>query len=181
MRARCSVSACTLCRPEISSATIRHVDFCSPPGTRPSTSLRSRTSGCPEAVVSGRWLEATSEVLRETFAACGSGTSPTSSRASGMRSDMALLEAALTSDDGETGPRLMALVAGASLEMSPRERDAVVPAAQFLAPGTECSSARPPAVSHHDIVSAAVALRRHGFEPVPHVAARSLHWLHPTQ
>jgi methylenetetrahydrofolate reductase (NADPH) len=86
---------------------------------------------------------------------------------------MALLEAALTSDDGERAA-VMALVAGASLEMSPRERDAVVPAAQFLAPGTEVFVSSPPAVSHHDIVSAAVALRRHGFEPVPHVAARSL-------
>jgi methylenetetrahydrofolate reductase (NADPH) len=69
---------------------------------------------------------------------------------------------------------VMALVAGASLEMSPRERDAIVPAAEFLTPGTEVFVSSPPAVSHHDIVSAAVALRRHGLEPVPHVAARAL-------
>ena len=68
----------------------------------------------------------------------------------------------------------MALVAGASLEMSPRERDAIAAAAEFLRPGTEVFVSAPPAVSHHDIVSAAVALRRRGFEPVPHVAARSL-------
>ncbi len=68
----------------------------------------------------------------------------------------------------------MALVSGASLEMSPRERDAIPEAADFLAPGTEVFVSSPPAVSHHDIVGAAVALRRHGFEPVPHVAARTL-------
>jgi methylenetetrahydrofolate reductase (NADPH) len=69
---------------------------------------------------------------------------------------------------------VMAVMAGASLEMSPRERDAIVPAAEFLTPSTEVFVSSPPAASHHDIVSAAVALRRHGFEPVPHVAARAL-------
>jgi methylenetetrahydrofolate reductase (NADPH) len=73
-----------------------------------------------------------------------------------------------------TRDAVMALVAGASLEMSPRQRDAIVPVAEYLAPSTEVFVSSPPAVSHHDIVSAAVALRRHGFEPVPHVAARSL-------
>jgi methylenetetrahydrofolate reductase (NADPH) len=69
---------------------------------------------------------------------------------------------------------IMALVASASLEMTPRERETVAAAAEFLAPGTEVFISAPPAVSHHDIVSSAVALRRRGFEPVPHVAARSL-------
>jgi methylenetetrahydrofolate reductase (NADPH) len=69
---------------------------------------------------------------------------------------------------------VMALVAGASLEMSPRERDAIAPAAEFLLPGTEVFVSAPPGASHHDIVSAAVALRRSGLEPVPHVAARGL-------
>ena len=80
---------------------------------------------------------------------------------------------ALASADAERDA-VMALIVGASLEMSPRERDAIAPAAEFLAPGTEVFISSPPAVSHHDIVSAAVALRRHGFEPVPHVAARAL-------
>jgi methylenetetrahydrofolate reductase (NADPH) len=69
---------------------------------------------------------------------------------------------------------IVALVSGASLEMSPRERDTIAAAADYLTPGTEVFVSSPPAVSHHDIVSAAVALRRRGFEPVPHVAARSL-------
>ncbi len=69
---------------------------------------------------------------------------------------------------------IMALVSGASLEMSPREREAVAAAAEYLAPGTEVFVSAPPAVSHHDIVGSAVDLRRRGFEPVPHVAARSL-------
>lgn len=75
--------------------------------------------------------------------------------------------------DGERAA-VMALVSGASLEMSPRERDTIAQAAEFLTPSTEVFVSSPPMVSHHDIVSAAVALRRHGFEPVPHVAARSL-------
>jgi methylenetetrahydrofolate reductase (NADPH) len=69
---------------------------------------------------------------------------------------------------------VMALMSGASLEMSPREVDAIAPAAEFLPPGTEVYISWPPAISHHDIVNAAVALRRRGFEPVPHVAARGL-------
>ena len=76
--------------------------------------------------------------------------------------------------DGER-EEVMALVSGASLEMSPREQDAI-PAAtrpRRLCLGVSSSSA-PPAVSYHDIVDAAVALRRRGLEPVPHVAARGL-------
>jgi methylenetetrahydrofolate reductase (NADPH) len=83
---------------------------------------------------------------------------------------MALLQATISNERDA----IMALVAGASLEMSPRERDAIDAAAEYLLPGTEVFVSAPPAVSHHDIVSAAVALRRRGFEPVPHVAARSL-------
>jgi methylenetetrahydrofolate reductase (NADPH) len=83
---------------------------------------------------------------------------------------MTLLHAAISNERDA----IMALVRGASLEMSPRERDTIAAAAEYLAPGTEVFVSSPPAVSHHDIVSAAVALRRHGFEPVPHVAARSL-------
>jgi methylenetetrahydrofolate reductase (NADPH) len=83
---------------------------------------------------------------------------------------MALQQATMTNERDA----IMALVAGASLEMSPRERDTIAAAADYLPPGTEVFISSPPAVSHHDIVSAAVALRRRGFEPVPHVAARSL-------
>jgi len=69
---------------------------------------------------------------------------------------------------------VMALAAGASLEMSPRERGHIERAEAFLAPGTEIFVSAPPAVNHQDIVLSAVTLRRHGFEPVPHIAARSL-------
>jgi methylenetetrahydrofolate reductase (NADPH) len=68
----------------------------------------------------------------------------------------------------------MELVAGASLEMSPREQDAIASAAACLAPGTEVFVSSPAGISHFDIVNAVVALRRHGLEPVPHVAARAL-------
>jgi methylenetetrahydrofolate reductase (NADPH) len=83
---------------------------------------------------------------------------------------MALVHATI-SDERDA---IKALVSGASLEMSPRERDTIAEAAEYLTPGTEVFVSAPPAVSHHDIVSAAAALRRRGFEPVPHVAARSL-------
>jgi methylenetetrahydrofolate reductase (NADPH) len=69
---------------------------------------------------------------------------------------------------------IMSLMAGASLEMSPREQDAVASATAFLAPGTEVFISAPARISHLDIVSAAVALRRQGLEPVPHVSARAL-------
>ena len=69
---------------------------------------------------------------------------------------------------------IMALVAHASLEMSPRERDTIEAAVEFLPPGTEVFVSSPPSVSHHDIVSAAVAVHRRGFTPVPHIAARGL-------
>ncbi len=83
---------------------------------------------------------------------------------------MALAHAAVVDDRAA----IMALASGASLEMSPRERDAIAAAAEYLSPGTEVFVSAPPAVSHHDIVSATVALRRRGFEPVPHIAARGL-------
>jgi methylenetetrahydrofolate reductase (NADPH) len=69
---------------------------------------------------------------------------------------------------------IVALTDGASLEMSPREQDAIAAAAAFLPPDTEVFISSPPTVSHHDIVNTCVALRRHGLEPVPHISARAL-------
>jgi methylenetetrahydrofolate reductase (NADPH) len=96
-----------------------------------------------------------------------------SSRANAMPSEMARARIMATPDDNERDA-VVALVSGASLEMSPRERDAIVPAAEFLRPDTEVYISSPPSVSHHEIVSAAVTLRRFGLEPVPHIAARAL-------
>jgi methylenetetrahydrofolate reductase (NADPH) len=84
---------------------------------------------------------------------------------------MAYPQAAANDDERAA---VMALVSGASLEMSPRERNTIAAAAEFLTPGTEIFISSPPKVTWQDIVSATVALRRHGFEPVPHVAARGL-------
>ena len=103
--------------------------------------------------------------------ACGSATNPTLSRANGTWSDMALPHAAIVGRTsrhyGSGRRRLVGDVAARTRRISPA-------AAEYLPPGTEVFVSAPPAVSHHDIVSAAVALRRRGFEPVPHVAARSL-------
>jgi methylenetetrahydrofolate reductase (NADPH) len=45
---------------------------------------------------------------------------------------------------------------------------------ELLAPGTTVFVNHPGSVTHHDIVAACVKLRRAGFVPVPHIAARRL-------
>ncbi|HZU88987.1 MAG TPA: hypothetical protein VE993_06990 [Stellaceae bacterium] len=71
--------------------------------------------------------------------------------------------------------RLIArLIAGASLELSPRDPFAGERLGDVLAPGTAVFVDHPADVTHHEIVAACTRLRRAGFVPVPHVAARHL-------
>ena len=70
--------------------------------------------------------------------------------------------------------RAAALIRAASIEISPRDRLAGDGLGDFLAPGASVFVAYPGSVTHHDIVAACVRLRRAGFNPVPHVAARRL-------
>lgn len=65
--------------------------------------------------------------------------------------------------------RIAALIAGGSIELSPRDEPD-----RRLAPGTTIFVNHPPSVTHHDIVAACVRLHRAGYAPVPHVAARRM-------
>jgi methylenetetrahydrofolate reductase (NADPH) len=70
--------------------------------------------------------------------------------------------------------RLARLRAGLSLELSPRDPCAGERLRELFAPGMTVFVNSPASVTHHDIVAACVRLRRAGFIPVPHVAARRL-------
>jgi methylenetetrahydrofolate reductase (NADPH) len=71
--------------------------------------------------------------------------------------------------------RLLArMIAGASLELSPRDPFAGERLRELLAPGLMVFVNHPADVTHHEIVAACKGLRRAGFVPVPHVAARHL-------
>lgn len=76
---------------------------------------------------------------------------------------------------GDTARRGAAsLVAAASIEVSARDAYAGERLREHFPCGTRVFVAYPGSVSHHDIVAACVRLRRAGFAPVPHVAARRL-------
>lgn len=70
--------------------------------------------------------------------------------------------------------RIAALVAAASIEVLPRDQFAGERLRTLYAPGRTVFVNHPAGVTHHDIVAACARLRRAGFEPVPHVAARRL-------
>ncbi len=70
--------------------------------------------------------------------------------------------------------RVAQLTGASSIELSPRDEFAGETLRGLLKPGTTVFVNYPASVSHHDIVAACVRLRRAGFEPVPHVAARRL-------
>lgn len=71
-------------------------------------------------------------------------------------------------------PSLRALVAGFSTEITAREKRAVEVCKQHLDPGSTVHVAWIPGDAPRDIVAALTALRRAGFNPVPHVPARQL-------
>jgi len=70
--------------------------------------------------------------------------------------------------------RAATLIADCSIELSPRDELASDALGALLDPGTTVFVNHPPSVTHHDIVAACTRLRRAGFTPVPHVAARRL-------
>ena len=70
--------------------------------------------------------------------------------------------------------RVAALIGDCSIELSPRDELAGEALRKLLDPGTTVFVNHPPSVTHHDIVAACARLRRAGFDPVPHVAARRL-------
>jgi methylenetetrahydrofolate reductase (NADPH) len=70
--------------------------------------------------------------------------------------------------------RAAALIATASVELSPRDGLAGEAPRALLPPGATVFVNHPPRATHHDIVAACARLRRDGFVPVPHIAARRL-------
>lgn len=66
------------------------------------------------------------------------------------------------------------LLRGISIELSARERGAEQLCRGFLAPNTPVYINFAPHDSYHEIVETAARLKRAGFRPVPHVAARYL-------
>ena len=83
--------------------------------------------------------------------------------------------AALAMPAGQMGQeRAARLVAAASIEVSPKDELAGPPLRDLVRSGMRVYVNYPASVTHHDIVAACVRLRRAGFLPVPHVAARRL-------
>ncbi len=69
---------------------------------------------------------------------------------------------------------IQALLVGASLEMSSRDPAEIDVCAGLLEPGTSVYISMPPGQTYHGIVALATRLKRAGFRPVPHVAARRI-------
>ena len=69
---------------------------------------------------------------------------------------------------------ILASLAGASVELMPRDRAAVDHCIELVAPGTSVFISRVPGDAHGATVATAVLLREAGFDPVPHVGARYL-------
>jgi methylenetetrahydrofolate reductase (NADPH) len=76
--------------------------------------------------------------------------------------------------EGAGARRAATLIGAASIEIMPRDAPAIDSLRGLLRPYTRIFINHPPGVSHHDVVTACVRLRRAGFTPVPHVAARHL-------
>ncbi|HET7881506.1 MAG TPA: methylenetetrahydrofolate reductase [Acetobacteraceae bacterium] len=70
--------------------------------------------------------------------------------------------------------RAAELIRSCSIELSPRDELVGEPLRQLLPAGTSVFVNHASSATHHDIVAACARLRRAGFEPVPHVAARRL-------
>jgi methylenetetrahydrofolate reductase (NADPH) len=76
--------------------------------------------------------------------------------------------------DDRRARRVAELIGAASIEISPRDDPMRERLSDLLAPGTTVFVNHPGSVTHHDIVAACTKLRRAGFFPTPHVAARRL-------
>jgi methylenetetrahydrofolate reductase (NADPH) len=77
-------------------------------------------------------------------------------------------------DPAPRSRRVEELVAGCSIEISPRDDLAGERLRELLDPGTTVFVNYPGSVTHHDIVGACARLRRAGFDPIPHIAVRRL-------
>lgn len=77
-------------------------------------------------------------------------------------------------NDDVISQRIAALAQAASIEISPREIDELPRAAAYLRPATIVTITWMPKDRYADRVAAARAVRKAGFEPVPHIAARRI-------
>lgn len=91
-----------------------------------------------------------------------------------MTVETAMRPTAPMQDRWHRGRRVAALIGAASIEISPRDEPVREQLPEFLAAGETVFVNYPGSATHHDIVAACVNLRRAGFTPVPHVAARRL-------
>src|SRR3977135_4183426 len=69
---------------------------------------------------------------------------------------------------------IQALLVGASLELSSRAPAEIDACADLLDPGTAVYISMPPGQTYHGNVALAARLKRAGFHPVPHIAARRI-------
>src|SRR5882672_1024114 len=69
---------------------------------------------------------------------------------------------------------IQALLTGASLELSSRNPAEIDACGGLLEPGTSVYISMPPGQTYHGTVALATRLKRAGFRPVPHVAARRI-------
>jgi methylenetetrahydrofolate reductase (NADPH) len=76
--------------------------------------------------------------------------------------------------DRQQSERMVALMQGSSLEVSARDRVAQETLSETLEPGATVYINHAAGDTHHGIVEVAARLRRQGFVPVPHIAARRL-------
>ena len=82
-------------------------------------------------------------------------------------------EAVGVSPDGERR-NIQALLGGASLELSSRDPAEIDACVDLLEPETAVYISMPPGQTYHGNVALAARLRRAGFHPVPHLAARRI-------
>src|SRR5712675_883308 len=69
---------------------------------------------------------------------------------------------------------IQALLVGASLELSSRDPAEIDACTGLLEPGTAVYISMPPGQTYHGNVALATRLKRAGFHPVPHIAARRI-------
>jgi methylenetetrahydrofolate reductase (NADPH) len=70
--------------------------------------------------------------------------------------------------------RVVSLIAGSSIELSPREVLGKTAPSELLGPGITVFVSYPASITYHDVIAACISLDRAGLKPVPHVAARRL-------
>jgi methylenetetrahydrofolate reductase (NADH) len=88
--------------------------------------------------------------------------------------DTAIVTASSRREAVDVDRRIAALIGGCSIEIAPRDPLAGPALRDLLAPGRTVFINHPATATYHSIVAAAAQLRRAGFVPVPHVAARRL-------